>query len=63
MANGKHQLKSLTILPDAVDPDDVELLQDMILLAVNDAFQQADEDAKSTMNKLAGGLNLGSLGL
>lgn len=41
VANGKHQLKSLTILPDAVDPDDVELLQDMILLAVNDAFQQA----------------------
>ena len=63
VANGKHELKSLTILPDAVDPNDVEMLQDMILLAVNDVFRQADEDAKSSMNKLAGGMNLGSLGL
>ena len=38
---------------------DVELLQDMIVLAVNDAFRQADEDAKSSMSKLTGGLNLG----
>ena len=59
VANGKHVLKSLTILPDAVDPADVELLQDMIVLAVNDAFRQADEDAKSSMSKLTGGLNLG----
>ena len=59
VANGKHVLKSLTILPDAVDPADVELLQDMIVLAVNDAFRQADEDAKSRMSKLTGGLNLG----
>ena len=63
VANGKHELKSLTILPDAVDPNDVEMLQDMILLAVNVVFRQADEDAKSSMNKLAGGMNLGSLGL
>lgn len=63
VANGKHELKRLTILPEAVDADDVELLQDMILLAVNDALHQADEDAKSTMGKLTGGLNLGSLGL
>lgn len=61
--NGKHELKSLTILPDAATPEDVELLQDMILLAVNDAMRQADEDAKSTMGKLTGGLNLGALGL
>lgn len=59
VANGKHVLKSLTILPDAVDPADVELLQDMIVLAVNEAFRQADEDAKSSMSKLTGGLNLG----
>lgn len=63
VANGKHQLKSLTILPDAVDPQDVEMLQDMILLAVNDVLKQVDEDASSTVSKLTGGLNLGSLGL
>lgn len=63
VVNGKHELKSLTILPDAATPEDVELLQDMILLAVNDAMRQVDEDAKSSMGKLTGGLNLGSLGL
>lgn len=61
--NGKHQLTSLTILPDAVDPDEVELLQDMLLLAVNDAMKQVEQDAGSTMGKLTSGLNLGSLGL
>lgn len=63
VVSGKHVLKSLTILPEAVDPDEVELLQDMILLAVNDAMKQADADAESTMSKLTGGMNLGSLGL
>lgn len=63
VVNGRHELKDLTILPDAVDPEDVEMLQDMILLAVNDAMRQADEDARSSMGKLTGGLNLGSFGL
>lgn len=61
--NGKHQLTSLTILPDAVDPQEVEMLQDMILLAVNDAFRQADEEASQSVSKLTGGLNLGAFGL
>ena len=60
---GNKTLKSVTISPEAVDPDDVEMLQDMILLAVNDAMRQADEDARSSMGKLTGGLNLGSFGL
>ena len=53
-ANGKHQLTSLTILPDAVDPQDVEMLQDMVILAVNDVLRQVDEDANQTVSKLTG---------
>lgn len=60
--NGKHQLKSIEIKPEALNPEDVELLQDMILTAVNDANRQAEEDASNTMNRITGNLNLGSLG-
>ena len=56
--NGKHELKKLTIDPEAVDPEDVELLQDMIVAAVNEAVRAADGDAADTMSKLTGGLNL-----
>ena len=61
--SGKHELLSLTIEPDAVDPDDVEMLQDLIIAAVNEAFRQADAAAANSMSKLTGGLNLGGLGL
>ena len=56
--NGKHELKNLTIDPEAVDPEDVEMLQDMIVAAVNEAMRAADSDASSTMSKLTGELNL-----
>ena len=56
--NGKHELKNLTIDPEAVDPDDVEMLQDMIMAAVNEAMRAADSDASSTMSKLTGGMSL-----
>ena len=56
--NGKHELKNLTIDPEAVDPEDVEMLQDMIVAAVNEAMRAADSDASSTMSKFTGGLNL-----
>ncbi len=56
---GKHVLKTLTIDPEAVDPDDVEMLQDMIVAAVNEAMRAADADAADTMSKITGGLNLG----
>lgn len=61
VVNGKHQLKSIEITPEAVNPEDVELLQDMILTAVNDANSAADEDAASTMSKITGGMNLNGL--
>ena len=54
--NGKHELKNLVIDPEAVDPDDVEMLQDMVMAAVNEAMRAADSDASSSMSKLTGGL-------
>lgn len=63
VVTGEHRLKSLTILPEACTAEDVDLLQDMILMAVNDAMRMADEDAAETMNRITGGLNLGGLGL
>ena len=56
--NGKHELKNLVIDPEAADPEDVEMLQDMIVAAVNEAMRAADADAAGTMSKLTGGLNL-----
>ena len=57
--NGKKEVLAVTIKPEAVDPEDVEMLQDMIVAAVNEAMRAADSDAASTMQSLTGGLNLG----
>ena len=59
--NGKHEVVSLQIDPEAVDPEDVEMLQDMVIAAVNEAMRTADSDAASNMSRLTGGLNLGGL--
>ena len=59
--NGKHEVVALNINPEAVDPDDVEMLQDMIIAAVNEAMRTADADSASNMSRLTGGLNLGGL--
>ena len=59
--NGKHQLVAMEINPEAVDPDDVEMLQDMILAAVNEAMRTADTEAANNMSRLTGGMNLGGL--
>ena len=59
--SGKHQLVSLSIKEEAVDPDDVEMLQDMVIAAVNEAMRAADADAANNMSRLTGGLNLGGL--
>ena len=58
--NGKHELTALEINPEAVDPDDVDMLQDMIIAAVNEAMRTADSEAANNMSKLTGGL--GGLG-
>ena len=59
--NGKHELVNLEIKPEAVDPDDVEMLQDMIIAAVNEAMRAADTEAANNMSRITGGLNLGGL--
>lgn len=56
--SGKKELVSVAIDPEAVDPDDVEMLQDLIVAAVNEALRRAADDASSQMSKLTGGLNL-----
>jgi hypothetical protein len=58
---GDLHVKSITIQPDAVDPDDVELLQDMVLAATNEALRSAQELASSKLGGIAGGM--GGLGL
>ena len=59
--SGKHQLVSLSIKEEAVDPDDVDMLQDMIIAAVNEAMRAADNEAANNMSRLTGGMNLGGL--
>lgn len=56
--SGKRELKNLTIDPDVVDPDDVEMLQDMIVAAVNEAIRSAESDAANSMQRLTGGMGL-----
>ncbi len=59
--SGKQELVDLKIDPEAVDPDDVEMLQDLVIAAVNEALRAAEADAASNMSRLTGGLNLGGL--
>ncbi len=59
--NGKHELVDMKIDPEAVDPEDVEMLQDMVMAAVNEAMRSADADAASNMSRFTGGLNLGGM--
>ena len=59
--SGKNELVNLEINPEAVDPDDVDMLQDMVIAAVNEALRAAETDKNSNMSRMAGGLNLGGL--
>jgi DNA-binding YbaB/EbfC family protein len=56
VASGKKEIVEIKIKPEAVDPDDVEMLQDLILAAVNEALRKADEMVSSEMGKITGGL-------
>lgn len=60
---GKHQVTKLTIDPDVVEKDDVEMLEDLIAAAVNEAVRVVDETSEREMGALTGGLNLPGLGL
>ena len=58
--NGKRQVESLHIDPEAVDPEDVETLEDMIVAAINEVFKKVDEEQSSMVGKMTGGI--GGLG-
>lgn len=58
VANGKKQIVDIRIKPEVVDPDDVEMLQDLILTACNEAIKRAEEETSAEMKKLTGGLNI-----
>ncbi len=58
---GKKEIKSITIDPEVVDPDDVEMLEDLIMVAVNEAIAKADDLMNSEMGKLTGGLGIPGL--
>ena len=59
--NGKREVTSVTLSPEVVDPDDIEMLQDLIMAAVNEALKKVSEENAVNMNKLTGGL--GNMGL
>ena len=61
--NGKKELTALNIKPEVVDPEDVEMLQDLVISAINEALRQADEAMNGRMNAFTSGLGLGGLGL
>ena len=56
--NGKKEVLAVTIKPEAVDPEDVEMLQDLVVAAVNGALQAADSEMQSAMQQVTGGLGL-----
>ena len=60
--NGKKELTALNIKPEVVDPEDVEMLQDLVISAINEALRQADEAMNGRMNAFTSGLGLGGLG-
>ena len=59
--NGAHELLELSIDPDVIDPEDKEMLEDMVVAAVNQAMQQAEEMAQQELGKLTGGMNISGL--
>ena len=61
--NGKKEVVAINIKPEAVDPDDVEMLQDLVVSAVNEALRQAGDAMEKSMNSVTGNLNLGAFGL
>ncbi|MDR0670769.1 MAG: YbaB/EbfC family nucleoid-associated protein [Oscillospiraceae bacterium] len=56
--NGKRQLLSVTLQPDVVDPEDIEMLQDLIVAAANEALREAEEEMAQAMQRFTGGLRL-----
>lgn len=61
VVDGQHNVKSLDISPEVVDPEDVEMLSDLVIAAVNEAIRQAASESESEMGKITGGMNIPGL--
>lgn len=61
VATGKKEIQSIKIKPEAVDPEDVETLEDLIMVAVNDAIKKADDLMNESMGEITGGINIPGL--
>ena len=59
--DGKRELKEVTVSPEVADPDDVEMLQDLIIAAVNEGLRKIEEDSTSQLGSITGGLNIPGL--
>ena len=59
--NGKKALQEIILTPDVVDPDDIEMLQDLIIAAVNEGMRKADESSENELGKITGGMNIPGL--
>lgn len=58
---GKHEIKAIGINPEVVDPEDVEMLEDMLMAALNEAMRKIDEDEERELSSVTGGLNIPGL--
>lgn len=58
VVNGKKEIVSLDIKPEVVDPEDIEMLQDLIISSINEAVRNAEKESEEKMNALTGGINL-----
>ena len=60
--NGKHEIKAIKMQPEIVDPDDIDMLEDLLLASLNEAMRKATETMESEMGKLTGGLSIPGMG-
>ena len=60
--NGRHEIKAIKMQPEIVDPDDIDMLEDLLLASLNEAMRKADEKMESEMGKLTGGLSIPGMG-
>ena len=58
---GKHEIKAIGINPEVVDPEDVEMLEDMLMVALNEAMRKIDEEEERELSSVTGGLNIPGL--
>jgi DNA-binding YbaB/EbfC family protein len=63
VVNGSHEVKSIRIDPKVVEPDEVDMLEDLVVAAVNEAHRQAESEVKAEMDKATGGMGLGGMDL